>query len=83
MKTYLEINEIEQPENAATCLRDKFFIRLLARLDCRISEALALGVKNIDSTRGMVTIEHLKSRVELTCPQCGAKLGKTHAFCAK
>jgi hypothetical protein len=33
MKTYLEINEVEQLENAATCLRDKLLIRLLARLD--------------------------------------------------
>ncbi len=83
MKTYLEINEVEQLENAATCLRDKLLIRLLARLGCRISEALALGMKDIDFTRGMVTIEHLKSRVELACPQCGARLRKPHAFCAK
>lgn len=83
MKTYLELNEVGELENAATCLRDKLLIRLLARLGCRISEALALEVGDIDFTQGVVTIEHLKSRVELACPQCGARLGKSHAFCPK
>jgi integrase/recombinase XerD len=44
---------------------------------------LALEVKDIDFTRGMVIIEHLKSRIELACPRCGARLGKSHAFCPK
>ena len=83
MKAYLDIRETEQLERAATCLRDKLLIRLLARLGCRISEALALRVEDIDFTQGMVTIEHLKSRIELACPQCGARLGKSHSFCPK
>ncbi len=56
-------------------------IRLLFHLGCRISEALALEVKDIDFTQGMVTIEHLKSRIKLACPKCGARLGKSHKFC--
>ena len=83
MRAYLEIGETEQLEKAATYLRDKLLIRLLARLGCRISEALALQVEDIDFARGMVTIEHLKSRIKLACPQCGARLGKSHSFCPK
>jgi integrase/recombinase XerD len=82
-KTYLEPNEIEQLESAATCLRDKLLIRLLFHLGCRISEALALKVEDIDSTRGTVTIIHLKRRLKLSCSNCGARLGATHLFCSK
>jgi integrase/recombinase XerD len=39
MKAYLEIEETEHLENAATCLRDRLLIRILARIGCRISEA--------------------------------------------
>ena len=81
MKAYLEVEETEKLEAAATCMRDRLLIRLLARLGCRISEALALEVKDIDFDRGTVTIEHLKFRVRLICPGCGARLGKTHTFC--
>jgi len=83
MKAYLDIEEIEQLENAATCLRDKLLIRILARLGCRISEVLALEVRDIDFDRGTVTIEHLKTRFRCSCPDCGARLGKTHTFCPK
>jgi len=81
MKTYLEPEEIELLEKAATNLRDRLLIRLLFRLGCRISEALALRVEDIDFDRGTVTIEHLKSRIRLSCPKCSARLGKTHKFC--
>lgn len=83
MKAYLEIEETEKLEEAATCLRDKLLIRLLVRLGCRISEALALEAKDIDFARGMVTIEHLKSRIKLACPKCNTRLGKSHSFCPK
>jgi len=83
MKAYLEIEETEQLENAATYSRDKLLIRLLMRLGCRISEALALEVEDIDFSRSMVTIQHLKSRIKLTCLKCGAALGKSHTFCPK
>jgi len=42
VKAYLEIEETEKLENAATCLRDRLLIRLLAKLGCRVSEALAI-----------------------------------------
>ena len=60
MKAYLEVEETERLENAAQYLRDKLLIRLLTRLGCRISEALALGVKDIDFNMDTVTIQHLK-----------------------
>lgn len=83
VKTYLEIDETEALENAAACLRDKLLIRLLARLGCRVSEALALTVEDIDFQQGTVTIQHLKTRLKLACPRCSSRLGKGHAFCPK
>ena len=82
-KAYLEITEVEKLEQSATNLRDKLLIRLLFRLGCRVSEALSLKVEDIDLSQSMVTIEHLKSRIKLACPQCGARLGKSHSFCPK
>ena len=83
MKAYLEIEETEKLERAATCLRDKLLIRLLRRLGCRVSEAMALTVEDVDLEQGTVRIEHLKSRIRLICTNCGARLGKSHAFCPK
>ena len=81
MKAYLELDETGKLEGAATCVRDRLLIQLLAKLGCRISEALALTVEDIDFGRGTVTIEHLKTRLKLACPRCNARLGKSHAFC--
>lgn len=81
MKTYLEPNEVELMEKVAVCFRDRLLIRLLFRLGCRISEALALKVEDIDFEQGTVAIEHLKTRLEFCCPSCGARLGKSHKFC--
>lgn len=83
MKTYLDEHETARLEGAATCVRDKLLIRLLVRLGCRISEALALEVKDVDFNVGTVTIQHLKSRLKLICPECSASLGKSHSFCPK
>ena len=82
-KVYLEENEVSDLEKAATNLRDSLLIRLLFHLGCRVSEALSLKVEDVDLTRGIVTIEHLKSRIKLSCPQCGIRLGKSHIFCPK
>ncbi len=82
-KVYLETIEIEVLERATTNLRDHLLIRVLFHLGCRISEALGLEVKDIDFTQGMVTIEHLKSRIKLACPKCSAHLGKSHTYCPK
>lgn len=82
-KAYLEIHEVQKLERAATNMRDKLFVRLLFRLGCRVSEALALQVEDIDFTQGTITIQHLKLRIKLTCSQCGTRLGKSHTFCPK
>jgi len=81
METYLKPADVEHMEQAATCLRDRLLIRLLFRLACRISEALALKVEDIDLNKGSATIIHLKSRVRLFCPDCGTRLGRAHCFC--
>lgn len=81
MRAYLEPAEIESMERAANCPRDALLIRLLFRLGCRVSEALALKVSNIDFERGTVTILHLKTRIRLSCPKCKARLGRRHQFC--
>ena len=83
MKAYLEPHDVEQMEEQATCLRDRLLIRLLFHLGCRISEALALRVEDIDFAQGTVTIQHLKARTRLCCGQCNARLGRTHTFCPK
>jgi len=82
-KAYLEATEILRLERAATNLRDKLLVRLLYHLGCRVSEALSLTVEDIDLQHGTVTIEHLKSRMKLACPNCSARLGKGHTFCPR
>jgi integrase/recombinase XerD len=63
VKAYLEMEEGEQLDGAATCIRDRLLIRILSRLGCRICEALALKVENVDFEQGTVTIQHLKGRL--------------------
>jgi integrase/recombinase XerD len=81
VKTYLEREEVEVLEQATTNARDRLFIRLLFRLGCRVSEALALNVEDIDLMQGTITIKHLKTRLKLSCTGCGQSLGRSHAFC--
>ena len=80
-KTCLEIDDVRRMERTAIYLRDKLLVRLLFHLGCRISEALAISVGDIDFNQGTVTIEHLKRRVKLSCPWCGARLSRTAKFC--
>ena len=80
-KAYLELEEVQQLEGAGEYLRDKLLIRLTFRLGCRISETLGISVGDIDFEQAMVTIEHLKVRVNLSCPACGTRLSKTARFC--
>jgi integrase/recombinase XerD len=82
-KAYLEPSEVENLEKRATNLRDRLLIRLLFHLGCRVSEALALEVHDIDFGQGTVVIQHLKCRIKLSCQMCGARLGATHVFCPK
>jgi integrase/recombinase XerD len=81
MKVYLEPEEVIMLENETTNLRDRLLIHVLFRLGCRVSEALALKVEDIDFTQGTITITHLKSRLKLSCPTCQARLGVSHSFC--
>jgi len=83
MKTYLELNEVTLIEKAATNLRDKLLIRLLFHLGCRVSEALALTIEDIDFKHGTITIQHLKTSLKLSCIGCGQRLGRCHTFCPK
>lgn len=83
MKTYVEPEEVTLIEKAATNLRDKLLIRLLFHLGCRVSEALAMEVEDIDFANGTVTIVHLKRRVKLSCPKCGAGIAVSHSYCPK
>jgi len=83
MKTYLEAEEINLMGDAATNLRDRLLIHMLFRLGCRISEALALKVEDIDFVQGTITIQHLKARLKLSCSKCGQRLGRSHTFCPK
>jgi integrase/recombinase XerD len=80
-KAYLEPEEVQQLEETAEYLRDKLLIRLLFRLGCRISEALGIAVDDIDFDKGIVTIQHLKVRLNLFCPRCATRLSRTARFC--
>lgn len=81
MKAYLEPEEVERLEQSAEYMRDRLLIRLLFHLGCRVSEALGIKVSDIDFKQGLVTIQHLKQRIKLSCPKCSARLGKGHKFC--
>lgn len=83
LKAYLEPDEVTQMEKAAGNLRDKLLIRTLFHLGCRVTEALGLTVEDIDFTRSTVIIKHLKSHIKLSCPCCGAGLGRSHTYCPK
>jgi len=80
-KTYLLIEDVKRLEEAANYLRDKLLIRLLYYAACRISEALAIQVGDIDFRQGIIIIKHLKDRIKLSCPDCGSGLSKNHTYC--
>jgi integrase/recombinase XerD len=81
VKTYLEPIEVERLEEISEYLRDRLLVRLLFRTGCRVSEALGISVDDIDLNEGILTIQHLKARVKLSCPDCHARLSKTASFC--
>jgi integrase/recombinase XerD len=82
-KAYLETKEVVALQNVATNLRDSLLIRLLAHLGCRITEALSIGVEDIDFANSTVRILHLKTRINLTCPYCDVVISKNHNFYPK
>ena len=83
MKVYVEPEEVVLMEEATTNLRDRLLVRLLFHLGCRVSEALALTVEDVDLGRSTITIKHLKARLKLSCINCGQRLGRSHVFCPK
>jgi len=83
MKSYIGADEITLMEKAAANLRDRLLIRLLFHLGCRVSEALGLTLEDIDFEKNIVSIQHLKTRIKLSCPNCGGGLGRGHCFCPK
>jgi integrase/recombinase XerD len=66
-----------------TGLRGKLPIRFLVRAGGRISEALALEVRDIDFDQGMVTIEHLKSHIRLPSLGVGQAQGRAASAMGK
>jgi integrase/recombinase XerD len=91
-KVYLEPAEVVLLEGGALaydrrerkwkpCLMYQLLIRLLFRLGCRVSEVLGITVDDIDFRQKRVTIQHLKTRVKLSCPDCGVRLSRTSKFC--
>ena len=83
MKAYLEPDEVIRLEGTASCMRDRLLIRMLFHLGCRVTEALALSVDDIDVGQSIVTIRHLKRRSTILCSKCEARLGVSHVFCPK
>ena len=81
MKACLEYEEIARLEECATNVRDRLLIRILFHLGCRVSEALGIAVEDIELTKGLISIEHLKIRSHVFCPTCHTQLGKNHRFC--
>lgn len=83
VKAYLSPSDTLALEEAALCLRDKLLIRLYRRLGARCREVFQLEVSDVDFNYGCLTIEHLKSRVKLSCPQCKKRLAKDDILCSK
>ena len=81
MQAYLHLDQIQKLAEAATNVRDRLLIELLSHLGCRISEVLGLSTEDIDLVKGEMIILHLKTRVKMLCPDCQARLGRSHSFC--
>lgn len=80
-KAYLELGDVARLEGAANNLRDRLLVHLLFRLGCRVTELLGLRPQDVDLDAGLVVIQRLKQRLRLSCPGCGARLGRAHRFC--
>ena len=80
-KAYLESEEVDRLEKAASNLRDRLMVRLLGRTGCTVSEVLGIAVDDFDLAKGTVNIERVKLRVRLFCAGCKSRLSKTSRFC--
>jgi len=83
MRAYVEPEEVTLMEKATPYLRDRLLIHILFHLGCRISEALALKVEDIDLVHRTITIKHLKTRLTVSCPNCGGRLSAAHLYCSR
>ena len=81
VRSYLDPADVARLEGAACNSRDRLLIHLLFHLGCRISEALALAVEDVDLKAGTIIIQHLKQRTKLLCPKCAVRLSRAHRFC--
>jgi integrase/recombinase XerD len=81
VRVYLEYEEITLIEQSCNNLRDRLLVHLLFHTGCRISEALSIGVGDVDFLQNTITIIHLKHRIKLSYPVCGTRLGATHSLC--
>ena len=91
-KPVLELADLERLEANALaydwrkrewvpCFRDQLLLRVLCRTGVRVGEVVTIGVDDIDFDRAEVRILHLKERVQLYCPACGARLARSHRCC--
>lgn len=62
-------------------MRDELLIRVLFRTGIRVSEAVGLAVEDVDLEQGALTIQHLKVRINRSCPECDARLARLAVFC--
>src|SRR4030042_5042378 len=83
IKAYLTVEDVTTLEMAGDNMRDRLLIRLLFRLGCRVTEALGLTIEDIDFERSTISIQHLKTRLRLYCPNCSTSLGRSNEFCSK
>ena len=81
MKVYLTPEEVERMAQAATCVRDELLIRMLFWGSCRVSEAIGIRVEDVNPAQGTLTIQHLKTRIRLSCPHCNTRLSRAARFC--
>jgi integrase/recombinase XerD len=81
MKTSFESQEVNLLAQSATHLRDRLLISLLVHTGSYISEALGLTGDDIHFDSSTLTIQHLKTRVTITCPGCNARLSRSSIYC--
>ena len=56
----------------------QLIVKLIYGCGLRGIECVRLRVKDVDFVSGAVTIEHLKVRLNLSCPNCHTRLGRSH-----
>ena len=73
-RAYLELDSVERLEKATGNVRDKLLIRSISPPwlpYIRISEALGITADEVDFGPGTTIIQHFKTRLDLSCPECG------------